>query len=335
MIGWCVSGVKLRRMTHSSVKMESHLPAVIDDMCRQLHVSPVSPDCDYRELVSTQCVHDRAREVLEEATNEIQPESNRYRELHRCWMGICSSYSSHDLYDAIQQKIDYDVLKPGDLSTIPETTLLCVIDNIPGIVKEGYTDMFGQALYRDMGECYLALYIHVHLSDVDSSLTRTCQDKAVHYYTLGREMRHPDGWSDRGLGGYVRLATLYYLSGQWSQLKATLKELEPLLEESKESVEDINGQSLTVLSFKMHLSLYTWKTDTDMYSLISTWDYIHVYLHPVPLSYYILARFALRQEDREGATRALHNIEGCVDEIMSIDVDKPTRCLIDILKKTI
>ena len=62
----------LCRMTLSSVKMDGDLPAVTDDMCRQLQVSPVSPDCDYRELVSTLCVHDRARDVLEEATDKIK-----------------------------------------------------------------------------------------------------------------------------------------------------------------------------------------------------------------------------------------------------------------------
>ena len=148
-------------------------------------------------------------------------------------------------------------------------------------------------------------------------------------------MVHPDGWSDKGLGGYVRLATLYYLSGQWSQLEATRKELEPLLEETKESVEALNAQSLTVLYTPIPLSLYPWKADTDMYSLISTWDDLDVYLHPVALGYYILARFALRQGDTEGATRALHNIEGCVDKLMGVEAYKSTRCMIDILNKTL
>ena len=66
------------------------------------------------------------------------------------------------------------------------------------------------------------------------------------------------------MGGSLRLATLYYLSGQWSQLEATLKELEPLLEESKESVEAINGQSCTVVHTDIPLSVYPWKADTDM-----------------------------------------------------------------------
>ena len=182
-----------------------------------------------------------------------------------------------------------------------------------------------------MGDWYHALF--AHLSVVCHSLARTCYDKAVYYYTLGREIVHPDGWSDIGLGG--QLAILYYLSGQWSQLEATLQELEPLLDESKESVETINGQSLTALGTNIPLSFYPWKADSDMYSLISTWDDIHVVLHPVPLGYYILARFALRQGDREGATRALHNIEGCVDQIISLGADKSIRCIIDILKKRI
>ena len=327
----------LCRMILSSVKMGGHLRAVIDDMCRQLQVSPVSPDCYYRELVSTLCVHDRAREVLEEAADKIQPDSLWYRERERYRMGYWSSTYFRRLYEVIQKKVKNESLEPPALITIPETILLPIIGNMQAVVKDGYGDMYRQALYRQMGDCYLALY--AHLSDVDSSLTMTYHDKAVHYYTLGREMVHPDGWSDKGLGGYVRLATFYYLSGQWSQLEASLKEVEPLLEESKESVEAINGQSHTVLYTRIPLSIYPWKTDTDMYSLISTWDDIDIYLHPVPLGYYILARFALRQGDREGATRALHNIEGCVDKLMGSgerkSTRKSTRCLIDILKKTL
>ena len=78
--------------------------------------------------------------------------------------------------------------------------------------------------------------------------------------------------------------------------------------------------SPTVLNTNIPLSLYPWKTDTDMYSLISTWDDITVRLHPVPW---------------EGVTRALHNIEGCVDKIIGTRRRKSTQCLIDILKKTL
>ena len=321
----------LCRMILSSVEMVGHLPAVIRYMCRQLQVSPVSSDCDYRELVSTLCVHDRAREVLEEATNTIIPGSDIYRQWERFGIGYWSSNDFNFIYRVIHDQLIKDSLEPSVVITIPETILLPIIGNMHAVVKDGYGAMFRQALYRHMGDCYSSLY--AHLSDIDSSLTMTCHDKAVHYYTLGREMVYPDGWSDKGLGGYVRLATLYYLSGQWSQLEASLKELEPLLEESKESVEAINGQSCTVLQTNIPRSLCRWKADTDIYSLISTWDDLDVDLHPVPLGYYILARFALRQGDREGATRALHNIEGCVDLILNIAADKSTRCMIHILKQ--
>ena len=323
----------LCRMILSSVNMYGHLPAVIRYMCRQLQVSPVSPDCDYRELVSTLCVHDRAREVLEEATDKLQPDSLWYRERERYRMGYWSSTYFRRLYRVIQKQIKNESLEPSAMITIPETIVLPIIGNMHAVVKDGYGDMVRQALYRHMGDCYSSLY--AHLSDIDSSLTMTCHDKAVHYYTLGREMVHPDGWSDKGLGGYVSLATLYYLSGLWSQLEASLKELEPLLEKSKKSGEDIYGQSYTVLPTDIPLSLYPWKTDTDMFSLISTWDDLDVFLHPVALGYYILARFALRQGDSEGATRALHNIEGCVNKIMDSHGRKSTRGMIDILKKTL
>ena len=333
----CVRG-DLCRMIISSVTMVGDLPVVNGDICRQLQVSPVSPDCDCRELVSTLCVHDRAREVLEEATDKIKPESQWYRILERHWMGHWSSGYWDVIYAVIQERFNANnAAQAPACITIPETILLPIIDNIHTVVKDGYGDMFRQALYRYMGDCYHAMYAYYPCvcllpNSSTNSLQLTCHDKAAHYYTLGREMVYPDGWSDKGLGGYVHLATFYYLSGQWSHLEASLKELEPLLEESKESVVAINGQSLTMLDTHVPLSLYHWKTDTDMYSLISTWDDLAVFLHPIPLGYYFLARFALRQGDRDGATRALHNIQGCVNKIMDSDGRKSTKCLINILK---
>ena len=129
----------------SSVKMDGHLPTVIGDMFRQLQVSPVSPDCDYRELVSTLCVHDRAREVLEEATDKIKPESQWYRLTDRHWMGSWSSVYWNVIYDVIQEWFN-DNNSAQACITIPETILLPIIDNIHTVVKDGYGDMFRQSL---------------------------------------------------------------------------------------------------------------------------------------------------------------------------------------------
>ena len=144
----------LCRMILSSVKMYGHLPAVIRYMCRQLQVSPVSPDCDYRDLVSTLCVHDRAREVLEEATDKIQPDSLWYRERERYRMGYWSSTYFRRLYRVIQKQIKNESLEPSAMITIPETIVLPIIGNMHAVVKDGYGDMVRQALYRHMGDCY-------------------------------------------------------------------------------------------------------------------------------------------------------------------------------------
>ena len=315
----------LCRIILSSVTMDGHLPAVIDDMCRQLQVPPLSPDCDYRELVSTLCVHDRAREVLDKATEKIK---SRCKDWKRYCMGYWSSVGL-DVRCQVNRIHFNPRYSAAQLIAGPETILLPIIDNIHSVVKAGYGDMFRQSLYRNMGDCYHILF--ARLSNADTTLSK----KAVHYYTLGREMVHPDGWSDKGLGGYVLLAKLYYLSGQWTHLEESLCILTPLLEKAKNTWESINSESYINITNRYDITMVLWKADTDMYSLISTWDDLEVYLHPVPLGYYILARFALRQGDREGATRALHNVEGCVDKVINLDTDKFTRCLIGMLKKAI
>ena len=319
-------------MILSSVKMTRHLQNVIDNMCRQLQVSPVSPDCDYRELVSTLCVHDRAREMLEGAIDAIKPSSKWYRDLQRHYTGFRSSGTNNDIFQALESQ--WNESSPSYIITIPDTVLLPIINNMHSVVKDGYGDMFSQILYRHLGDLYLSILCYMHRTDIAIRDYYTNYDKAVHYYTLGREMVHPDGWSDKGLVGDVLLAKLYYLSGHWSQLEGHLVKLKSRLGQVSESGDDVYGQALIRVSLLSSVSVYPWKSDMEMYTqVISTWDDIEVFFHPVPLGYYILARFALRQGNREAALIALHNIKRSVDNKWCANHKKSTRSLIAILIK--
>ena len=202
----------------SSVNTDGHLPVVIGDMCRQLQVSPVSPDCDYRELVSTLCVHDRAREVLEEATDQIKPGSQWYRIMEMLWMGFWSSGYWDFIYVVIQKWFNTNNAAQGCI-TIPETILLPIIDNIHTVVKDGYGDMFRQVLYRYMGDCYHVMYAYYACvcllpNSSTNSLQLTCHDKAVHYYTLGRGDGSPRWLEWQGTGRLCQ--TGHILLPQWS-----------------------------------------------------------------------------------------------------------------------
>ena len=114
----CVRG-DLCRMILSSGMMGRHLPAVICYMCRQLQVSPVSTDCDYRELVSTLCVHDRARDVLAKASDKIKRGSPRYKKEERYWMGYWLSNHYNIIYQVIHKQIIKESIEPPALIIIP------------------------------------------------------------------------------------------------------------------------------------------------------------------------------------------------------------------------
>ena len=110
-------------------------------------------------------------------------------------------------------------------------------------------------------------------------------------------MVHPDGWSDKGLGGYILLAKQYYLNGQWNQLEEIVQSLANLLAETTESREDMHGQSGVPINGLSELSMLPWKFEKNIYRMIRNSVDIYVDFHPVPLGYYILASLALRRGD--------------------------------------
>ena len=175
----------LCRMSLSSVQMND-LPDVTGAMCGQ--------------LVSTLCVHDWAREVLEEATDKIQPGSLKYKKWKRYLMGCWSTWRGslvNTVLNGVTGRLDVTPYIVQYWVSIPETILLPIIDKIHSLVKEGYGDMFSQLLYRHMGDNYLAILCYLYDKDVPVRDYYTYNDWTFHYYTLGREMVHPDGWSAR------------------------------------------------------------------------------------------------------------------------------------------
>ena len=151
-------------------------------MCRQLQVSPVSPDCAYRELVSTLCVHDRAKEVLKEAAGMMTPNSRCYMEEKRYWTGKWCCWNEAELYGIMEEAVEQGIQAPTIITT-PET----ILDNIHSVVKDGYSDMFRQSLYIYMGDCYH--FLSAHLSTVATSLSNrlTVQIRRLFWCNTGSQ----------------------------------------------------------------------------------------------------------------------------------------------------
>ena len=102
-----------------------------------------------------------------------------------------------------------------------------MIENIADLVsgegrkrsdKKAHIKMLTTIIYWYLGDYYF------HMSVDSSSLDEKGKyiDKAVKYYTLGSELVHIDGWSDKRLGGDILLARLYYLNCQWDLLDSIL-----------------------------------------------------------------------------------------------------------------
>ena len=127
-------------------------------ICRGICASPASPDYDYRTLVSTLCVHDRAREVLEDAAETIHPRNRRYKNkiIASYTMSTMSLnekrlYPRHGLlrYDLYNMQMPCSVIQQ-----LPEALLTSTLDSNSNIAREGYIHMITVDLHRCLGDWY-------------------------------------------------------------------------------------------------------------------------------------------------------------------------------------
>ena len=327
----CLVGIRtdLRRMVFSSVKWSENLSRLITHMCSQLDMFPLSVGCDCKQLFSTLCAHDSGNEALEKLTEMIAPQSEWFQLEARFRMEGWSSWSVNILFTVLQDQIKLKV-NYSDLVSIPETIILPIIDNIHTLVPYEYRKMFKQLLYRYIGDCFHAL--SVHLGGGNRSVSNVCLEKAVQYYFKGREMVHPDGWSDNGLGGDVLLAKLNSLSDQerqWGSLKIMCT-----LQDGKWKATDTIGQSMVSINLTTGLSLCPWKFDKEIHSLmLRSVKNITLTFHPLALGYYIMARCYLRQEDRGRFKLTVDKLRKCLNKMSDDEQKESTRSLINILAR--
>ena len=317
-----------------SANLASDIVNVIDVICEQVSVSNTPTNCNFVELLSTISVHENAVAVLEDAITRIQPGSDLHTYQKRYQMCLATSVVYTDLNHGLECHVEENTAI-SELITLPEKVLLPVIDSVSAYVKQGYADMFKIALYRHMGDIYTELITSLFDDDRAVAEYYSYVNKAVYYYTLGREMVYPDGWSDKGLGGFILLAKLYYLTADWTNLAAALKHLEPMVTEAKGIREVMNCLSYITIEVDNTLCMGLWSADQAIEQELMSSMEDDVLINPVVLTYYFTARLALRHKDIDGATAALCAMEGCVDKLKDSDIVISTTSLMGIVRKFI
>ena len=308
----------LQRIVLASLILDGHLPGLLREVCDKLSIGPVATGCDYIQMMSALRSHAQAKAVLQMAATQLGSESWKYNLWNRYRMGVLSTADYDVIYEVAEKQ-----MKQGP-SAFPESVLLPIIGKLDSVVKARYSDMFKHTFYRFLGDIYYAM-----MSSVDNSFPqrKDYRTKAIYYYTQGREMVHPDGWSDKGLVGYVLLAKLYYLEKEWTQLDATLKLLEPLLDAARESEETVVGLSCLLFKPDYALAVRPWRKDPVFErEVLASWDDVVLGLHPMSLGYYFLARYALRQGERERADPSMSGV--WVEKVWSVNMVKSTKALI-------
>ena len=308
-----------------------------------------------RALIVNLSCDDKAKEILEEAVQMIVSRSDAYARAYCYMMSIWSDITiSSPMFIAIEHQIKADTA-PSTIVSLPEKLLQPLLSDLHSVVKEGCVDMHRSAIHRHLGDLYHCLYVHYRHGEGETrQAMEECHHKVVHYYTEGLEMVYPDGWSDRRLGGYVRLATFYHLSGQTDRVEETLQHLEPLLEWGKGEYANTKLTPIAIDTEEKYHVL-PWKQDrllhTHLIEPCNRGDIL--YIHLACLGYYIQVRWLLgvRCDPDEGGdditsvvpvvpsitvivkvTMTLAHMEEMVKYIDETDILFSSQTLINIIK---
>ena len=244
----------------------------------------------YKTLISVLCSDRTAREILEEAEEMYGPESAMYIRGAVVLMGYWSDLTRiTPLYTTLEELLEART-PPSTMVALPEAILLPLLSDLDNVVKKWCVRMCRSAIHRHLGDLYRGLYVYYRRVEGETGqAAEECHHKAVRYYTEGMEMAYGANFGDRGLGGYVRLATFYYLNGEAERLEETLQQLDPVLEWAR-GVDVINYLENVKFNIKAKYNVLPWKSDQLFYqNLIEACDEIFLEVHPVCLAYYIKA----------------------------------------------
>ena len=331
----------LWRVILTSVELDRLLIHLINNaMCTPLKLPHVSTGSDFKLLTSmfSHCDGDRAAvcmKVLDGMIDRLDKGEVNHWRWQRGKVGMSSQEMFTTLYSTIHQYyISPDTVPDTQVAGIPESFVLPLIDNIHTVVKEGLEDMNRQILYRFLGElCHCVL---AHFTYTNTQVSEEFTTQPLRYYALGLVVVHPCGWSDKGLGGYVRLAKHYYLQGDWVSLGSVMDMLEGLLEEGR-SARVINCLAIMWIHPDLYLCLCTWLAcvGEPFYQqyLATCSGHKVVWIHPVSLGYYLQARLALRNQDHEKAVKAARCLGEIVDLIGNDAAKESTHAFISVLAK--
>ena len=257
----------------------------------------------------------------------------RSRKLYKRWyVSDINGYSV--IYNLLITHLYCERRRTSVLS-LPETILLPLLSELHSVVNEGCVDMYRSMLHRHLGDLYHSLYeYHRHCEQGLNIQARVgCIHKVVHYYTKGLEMVYPGGWSDRGVGGYVRLATFYYLTGQGDRLEETLQHLGPLLEW---------GKGEDVLNYLGPLQIHVkpsrsvpWIREANIFiKLIQPSVESVIFIHSVAMGYYIMFMSSNKVGRNWAQDTMIRCMEDLVENIWNVHMKFSTQVLTDIMKST-
>ena len=272
-----------------------------------------------RDLVKTFCLHKQTQQILK----QIEQTLGRLSEYHKVMstLNFCDASCNFAIRPSL--------LNPNFRLHFGETVYLPLIENISDLVtgegkkmceKKSHIRMFTTVLYRRLGDYYLYVSIDASHGEKGKYI-----DKAVQYYTLGKEAVHTDGWSDKGLGGDVLLARLYYLNCQWDLLDSILN----MFLENANSVSSV-GDLMNFFPYVVDLiqyegisdSMAIWQTDRELFKALKMRPDTGqlTYIHPVSLGYYMVCRSAHRQGDKAKVEWALDKMVSLSLQISSSDL---------------
>ena len=206
------------------------------------------------------------------------------------------------------------------LMAVPEDIILPVIERLEEVVFEGYAKVFQQSLYRYLGRMFLNLWSYL-LDIGDEKRSEKSFQKAIKYSELGREMVHPDGYSDLGFVGCVQLLMCYYLRGNnWDKVDKLIEEVNPLLMKAVSNENWRNGFSDIVVPMFNHLKPTPWQLgDEELFSrLISHFYRITLLLNPVTFSFYIIARNYIRRGECTEAQKTVDDLKAFIEQDFSV-----------------
>ena len=325
----------------NSIEFDGKLEDLIEEFASDNGITSFENDeenDDFTELhafLKTENLNIDVKSQIMDVINTIKPGGEVYLFDQRFRVAGFATYNDDPISEAF---VKYKESKET-LMVVPEDILLPVIKNLDEVVFEGYVEMFQQSLYRYLGRLFLNLWSF--FSDIgEEKLSEESFKKAIQYSELGKEMVHPDGFTDHGFVGSVQLLMCYYLrSNRWDDVDKLVEEVKPLLTKAVTDENWRNGFSDICVPMFNHLRPTPWQLgDDELFSkLISHFYRITLLLNPITFAFYIIARNFIRREEYTEAQKTVEDLKAFIKQDYSVNPENHAvaRLQIEILEDLI